>query len=814
MTADGLVHNWSQRFGLARAPLFEAGETQLPGEHVVLLDGGYGSFALSDCDEELWRTVDPAAWIWSSDVAHHVAVTRSKVGVIRWDRPQDPKVYERRIVEDGLERFYTYLLDDRLRSNKSVVEHLLGLFRRLRSLGHGAGLPDAHATDIFTATLATMVAGDEARETPELFGVTPGAFILCDRLDGQRLSAVVEDLARASGSLSQLRLLPALTIRHAAGLLFQEAHFELLRAPESLDLFGLIGAPEVKERSRGGTHFTPPALARTVVEQALAVLPNLSTRTELTLCDPTCGSGAFLHEALRALRRSGFNGRLNLIGHDLSPAAIAMARFVLHASLRDWSPKGGMDLILSPGDSLGDLGIPAADVIVMNPPFIAFGAQTPLQREQLRAATGPAGAARGDYSMAFILRALEALRSEGVLGALFPASLLSLQAASGWRGRLADAGEIRLLASIGDFGLFTHALVQVACTVIRKSQTASAHEVTALVTGNEPRATGEAFRWLRKLGSVPPATAIAEESWTLFPVSSATLKARSTWRLPSPGAERVLRALSETELPTVADLFEVGQGVQTGLNEALLLTAEEWSALPPKERRYFRAVTMTDSIQSGRMVKPYRLFFPHSSEGPIFDQEADLKSAVPTFYRRYLEPNRQRLSRRATIVRSRRSDWWGLMHWRDWSFGKQPRIISKFFGGEGAFFGDYDASYIPVMGHIWLPKSDLIPTEKDELPITQLLAAYVALFNSQTFVKLLSFYSPHVAGGQFDLSARHVAHIPTPDLRAFEGDVERGRAVVELAEQGRHLDLGDPTWRARTSQLVIDLYGARTLADL
>ena len=782
----------------------------------MLLDSGYGTFALSDSDEELWRMVDPAAWIWSSDVSHHVSVTGAKVGVIRWDRPQDPKVYERGSVERGLERFYTYLLDDRLRSNKSVVDHLLGLFRRLRSLGHGAGLPDAQATDLFTATLATMVAGDEAREVPEQFGVNPEAFLLCDRLDEKRLSAVVEDLARASGSLSQLQLFPALTIRHAAGLLFQEAHFELLRAPESLDLFGLIGAPEVKEQSRGGTHYTPPALARSVVEQALAAIPNLSARAELTLCDPTCGSGAFLHEALRALRRSSFNGRLYLIGQDQSQAAIAMARFVLRVSLRDWSPKGGVELTLSTGDSLGDLGIPAADVIVMNPPFVAFGAQTPLQREQLRAATGPVGAARGDYSMAFILRALEALRWEGVIGTLFPASLLSLQAASAWRARLARAGEMRLLASIGDFGLFSHALVQVACTVIRKSQTTSADEVTALVTGNEPRATGEALRSLRKLGSASPATAVAEENWTLFPVSAATLKTRPTWRLPSPGAERVLRALSETELPTIADLFEVGQGIQTGLNDALLLTAEEWRALPPKERRFFRAATMTDSIQNGRVVKPYHLFFPHSSKGPLFVQEADVETAVPTYYRRYLEPNRVRLSARATIVRSKRTDWWGLMHWRDWSFEKQPRIISKFFGGEGAFFGDYEAHYIPVMGHIWLPKSELIAASENEelLPITQLLAAYVALFNSQIFVKLLSFYSPHVAGGQFDLSARHVAHIPTPDLRAFEGDVERGRAVMELAEQGRRLELGDRSWRARTSQLVMDLYGARALADL
>ena len=40
---------------------------------------------------------------------------------------------------------------------------------------------------------------------------------------------------------------------------------------------------------------------------------------------------------------------------------------------------------------------------------------------------------RGDYSMAFITLALEALAPGGVLGPLLPASLLTLEAAEAWR---------------------------------------------------------------------------------------------------------------------------------------------------------------------------------------------------------------------------------------------------------------------------------------------------------------------------------------------------------------------------------------------
>jgi membrane-bound lytic murein transglycosylase B len=58
--------------------------------------------------------------------------------------------------------------------------------------------------------------------------------------------------------------------------------------------------------------------------------------------------------------------------------------------------------------------------------------------------------------MAFIVRALEALKPNGVLGAIFPASLLSQGSAEKWRDKITDGSQLKFLASIGDYGLFTH----------------------------------------------------------------------------------------------------------------------------------------------------------------------------------------------------------------------------------------------------------------------------------------------------------------------------------------------------------------------
>lgn len=804
---------WADQFGLAIVPLFEQEASPAAGHHSVLLDGATGTFVMSVSDEELWREQGPANWIWSADIPHHVTVTPTKVAVLRWDRPSEARVFTRDSIERNLDRFYGFLIDDRLRSNRSVVDHLLGFFRRLRSLGYTARLPDERATDLFTASLARLIAGPDESFSPSAYGLADDAEDLLKTLDPRGFQAITQEVEQGSGAMSWLRLHPALAVRHAGGQLFQEAHFELLRGATDFDLFGVVGNSEVAATGRGGTHFTPPTLARSLVEQSFAILSEpLDRRRNLTLCDPACGSGAFLHEALRALRRGGFRGRLRLIGYDVSPAAIAMARFVVKASLRDWEPEAGVELDLRTGDSLGELGMPAADVIVMNPPFIGFATQLPIQREQLTAALGAATAGRGDYSMAFVLRALEALNPGGVLGTLFPASLLSLKAAGNWRNHLLDLADLSFLASIGDFGLFSQALVQVAAAVFSKGRIPD-RELIALITENDPQATSSALRQLRRRGGVAFAP-VVEEAWCLFPVPVSALRGRPTWRLPTPHAERMLRALSQAGLPTVGDLFEISQGIQTGLNSAFLLTTEEWHSLPKPERAYFRQATMGDSIQNGRIVKAYWLFFPHDVSGPIFPGEAAVRKAVPQYFARFLEPNRARLASRASIVRSRRSDWWGLMHARAWSLQGRPRIITKFFGAEGAFVSDYAAKHLAVMGHVWTLKPVTVGTlagpddqRSEQLTEQDFLAAFVALCNSEAFVKLLDLYAPHVAGGQCDLSSRYITPIPVPDLQLLSLSPETGRAVRELVNLGLDVDVGNAEWRQKANAIVKLLYG-------
>ena len=360
----------------------------------------------------------------------------------------------------------------------------------------------------------------------------------------------------------QLRLVPSLAVRHAGSEIFQEAHFELLRAP-SPNLFGHIGPATSRPITRGVAHFTPPALARSVVEQTLAQVPELATQGNLVVLDPACGSGAFLHEALRTLRRMGFSGSLRLVGLDVSAPAISMARLVLSTAAADWSPEGGCKLTLSTGDSLS-ADFPEADVVLMNPPFVSWEALTSGQREQVRTALGSEFRGRADYSMAFVTRALDALAPGGVLGTLLPASLLTLRMANRWRQSLLERADLRVVASLSDYSLFTYARVQIAAVVLTTdlSQTAVRNRITAVMSANDPMATSSALRALRRGYREERASS---SSWHLFTLSPKSLRSRPTWRLTPPSTERALTQLLDSgRVVRVTDVFAVRQGVRTG----------------------------------------------------------------------------------------------------------------------------------------------------------------------------------------------------------------------------------------------------------
>ena len=279
----------------------------------------------------------------------------------------------------------------------------------------------------------------------------------------------------------------------------------------------------------------------------------------------------------------------------------------------------------------------------------------------------------------------------------------------------------------------------------------------------------------------------------------------------------MVKAVRAAQNISVSHLFNVSQGVQTGFRSVFLLKETIYNSLPVKERRFFRKALMTDSITDGRIVKTYHLFFPHRKEGSLFEDEGALAKSVPTYYREFLKPNESKLRGRASIVRSKRADWWGLMHPRFFSFDYTPRIISKFFGEAGSFVCDLEGEYLPCTGHVWIPKVEsILADENEEVQnevVCHVLLAYTALLNSRIFARLVSLRSNMVAGGQFDLSSRFVSDLDVPNLWEKACDPFLAKYVRELSRvtAGRLEGVYDQV--ESVERVVAQLYGVPQLAE-
>lgn len=820
MSSKDISDRWAKRFGLAQSPLFEPGEVGIPGSHHVLLDGGYGSFALSESESRIWVEQTSAEWSWSSNVPHHVTVTDDEVAVVRWDR-ENEELFTRASVERQLDTFYDFLANDRVRSNRRVVEYMVTLFRRVRSLVDDAGVEDVRSVDAYLAILSKAM---ERSAEPTNANAGLASFRVSQRGKDEILNALpVSGVERVLESIEHpwegghppLKIQPILAVRHAGTEVFQEAHFDLVRS-SSPDLFGDVKPAESDRITRGGAHFTPPALARSLVERALQEIDNLSGRSQLAVMDPACGSGAFLHEVLRTLRRTSYQGSVQLVGWDISQAAVSMARFVIENALMAWTPDGGATIDIRRVDSLST-PFPNADVILMNPPFVSWRALTNEQRETMQEILGPAMRGRADLSMAFATKAMQSLAPGGVVGTLLPGSLLTSEAAASWRDELLELGDLAFVASLGDYGLFMHAMVQVGVAVLSKrSGAVGPREMAlALVSDNDRQATGNALRELRKTDT--EALSVGDRGWRLFPVSVGTLRQRPTWRLLPPSTERILARLMESGRAIRAgSLFDVRQGVLTGLNSAFILGSDELTLLPKGERMWFSPAITNDSIVAGRIEATDFVFYPYGANGLEIRDERELAAKLPRYFNQYLSGHRHRLATRSGFAGDARQDWWSLTRPRSWVVQSAPQIVSKYFGGRGAFAADLEARYVVVQGYAWLGKEGMGDEWLNGVGLgpRDLLNAYVAILNSSLFHRLLGYYAPQVSGGQLNLSPRYVRHVPIPDIGALLLDERTVEAVWRLSKLGNGDRRLDGVLLEAVDEITGRLYGMDDLDEV
>lgn len=774
---------WTSKLGLLPVPLFSSQDS---GQQFILLNGARGNFCLDLGASPLGEQT--RSYAWSSNVGHFVAVTGNKIEVQRWDRTDaDIERYDHDSVYRSLETFHSHLEKSSPKQDLSVVAHAIRVFRRLRAT-LGAKYDGLSSLKAFLYLIASTKDGVgrsqlaishwnmdlEAKDITLDISDANWDSLQRELIMGRQIDSLTPDLA--------------LLLRHASGQLFQEAHYEAVFVPQDQLMFD--GFPPMlplirKETQDVGIHFTPPWLVRTLVEETFSAFIELPNT--ITIFDPACGSGEFLREALRQLNLRDYPGKVKLIGWDVSRIACFMASFILACEMRDTSATERVTIEIRNVDSLSadQIWPNNVDVVLMNPPFVSWEDMTASHKQYVRDIMGKLMSRRPDLSHAFVWKSIPCLRDRGVIGTVLPASLLDGESAIALRRQLGEQLAPRLIARLGSQILFPGAMIDAALYIAKKDP-AIKEPTIAFWADYHLNSNSLGLRVLRKIRSQPNSAFNTEigEGYSIY-LNPSLGHGGESWAPRPYSSWKLMQGLKH--LPKAQNLFDVRQGIRTGLNEAFLIEKERWLALPKRERFYFRPAVVNKSIRHGFLTDITYCFYPYGESG--IATEGELEKKVGEFYHEYLLPNKEKLLVRASVHPQR---WWGLTRPREWQTKQFAKIVSTYFGDAGSFAWDETGDFVVVQGFAWIPKGDKV------LPV-KISLAYLAVLNSPIFSSLLSAVSNNIGGGQWNLSPKFVNNIAIPDLLDVQVDPS---VLSQLAEIGKCIREGYPVSDEKQNELL------------
>jgi adenine-specific DNA-methyltransferase len=767
------VAAWRAALGLLPVPLRDTAENN---ERYVLLNGTNGNFCL-----DFMGGIDPTAQratAWSCDVGHYVTCAGDSVLVNRWERDGAEERYSSRSVIEQLHQFHRHLEKTTPDRSRSIVTHVLGVFRRIRTVfpqennGFLSLRVLLHLMASAAAGCGSLLEGNEL----ELWGLNAEIAAASDSVAPATWQPLYNDLS-GIGRYDVFRPDFSLVLRHASGAVFQDAHLEVNNSPT----FWLPGfeLPARVDRNavptETGVYFTPPALARTLAEEATINIQPQTTRP-LVLFDPACGSGELLKECLRLLKIKQYGNQVRVIGWDKSTAAVDMARFVLSWEKRSWLP-GQVELEIVQQDSVTAQTWPGGvDVLVMNPPFKSWQLMSPEEQESVRNILGASG--KPNLAIAFAHRAVTALSEGGILAMIAPTSLLEGGNGAATRQIMSDVLNPQLVARLGDQTIFARALVD-AGMYVGRMKPATAAPTGVLWADSRLNSLNRALRGLRRWrgAEIEP---ITEDGFSVYLRKDVAISGDPWIARRHDAWFRYKQFEHNKKLKPAKSLFAINQGIRLG-NDVFVVPKEYVQGLRRKsEQQFFRPAIMNPSIADGKLSDAYYAFYPYTSGLPTIKTERELEEHVPGYYKDHLLPAKQMLKGRKTLVRQTELKWWDLLWPRSWQKNRGSKIVSKYFGGERSFGFDKTGDFVVVVGNGWLLKKGAIGELSQEIPEITDEEAYLgmlAYLNSSLAHDLLEYLSIQVSGGQLDLSNRYVSELPVPDFTKLNSG-ELGRLTI------------------------------------
>ncbi|KQN34315.1 hypothetical protein ASE92_11940 [Pedobacter sp. Leaf41] len=765
------ILTWKKKFGLLPIKLKPTDETTY-----ILLNGGYGDFCLQTIDEEK-ELGDYFSKSWSSSTKNFVVLDDNKLKIFNWSKQNSiPEEISLKNVLENFDKFYTYLLSKSYKSEKDVVPFIIDIFRQLRNLTQERTNPVEALNLLFV--LLTSIEEDSTKLDTEKWNLQqiniPDNFNFFSDKMRNGIDSIKPELE--------------LILRHSAGILFQEAQKEVLFFNPQRDLFGGVSSLlETKVNLYSSIHYTPPYLARTIVENALRKVDlNLSS---IKIFDPACGSCEFLIEVLKQLKELNYAGEIRLVGWDSSETAINTSNFLLKYEQRTvWNDKLDFQVKLV-NDSLSEIWDNDFDLILMNPPFVSWELLDKQSKDVVKNTLDNVFVGKPNQASAFFYKCIQNLNDGGIIGCVVPSSLLSLDAYKKLRMEAFDLISISLIGKLGNF-VFEDALTDVSLLIGHRPKVNIL--TTVLWARNEKGVAQEALRDLRKM-YYSNALTIDERNYSIFqPIDFPIIQ--GSWKPISLDENKLFKNIEryvlEKRLVRVEDVFGVQQGIRTGKNKVFIISSSEFENLPEKEKIYFRPSADNESIRNGSVKIINYVWYPYNEKGTLIKTEEEFEKEAPTFFLK-LFPLKDMLADRA---RKSENSWWLLSEPRAWLRENKSRLISSEFGKSDSFAFDKTGRFAVERGNAWLPKKAF--TNSDYY-------FYLAIFSSPLFDSLLSIYSKQLLSG-WDLGRKYTKDIPLPDVK--NSDVRNSLGYDGLVQIGLGLSEGNQYMKLLINEVLFKYF--------
>lgn len=719
-------------------------------EHYALLNGSSNNVCVDA------NNVEQSEWYrrmaWSSGNNTYLSFGNGQCFIYRYNTPK-VESFDERLVIDNAEKFFKYLSKAVTGPENHIVPYVLRTYRALRNEMRTA---DSGLDSLKALLYLLAYSRDKDNINFDDWGLEPDCRDVVASIDHGKWEMILDQFEKGI-CFADKWLVPNidLILRHTAGRLFEEANY-IAYLPPQLTLFPNEKIKYSYYTLQDGAYFTPSYVARTIVEETLRRI-SLNDKDSLTIFDPACGASGFLVEALRQLKKAGYNKPVHVIGWDKAETAVMMSRFVLSFEQQEWDNKQ-MDFEIKLCDSLSVENWPKnVDLLLMNPPFLSWNrmTRTPNLREEVQLILP--NIPRPNLSAAFVAKAILSLGNSGVFGAVVPTHLLNDENYRPLRQMIMERMHLELLGNLGSY-IFETVMAYTSMIVATRNRD-NIDQTTILWSKNIKGAAEMGLKALRKHQYTNAVLAAKD-----FSVYETKFDAnRKTWKIDNYNNLMLKGKLDAAVLlgrmRRVSELFDIRLGARTGANDVFIVPEETVKNLPENERHFFRPSTDNMSIDSGHLYHVNYVFYPYTKGLRLIESEDVLQQTLPETYEKILLPAKMRLENRNSLRGNPR--WWELSEHRAWQEEMKTKLVSTEFGNAGSFAIDYSGEYVVERGNMWELRSAKIHPQIQ----MKFYEAYLAFFCSSYMDELLELYGEPLAGDEvYKLGKAYVKDIPLPDL--------------------------------------------------